>query len=323
VTWPKADLRQIPDHWRSIGSRQSPLTGGPRLAVTPVHAILNYVFALLQSETRLAISCLGMDAGLGLGLHADTANRDSLVFDVLEPIRPQVEMWLLDWIASEPLRRSDLFETARGNVRLMAPMCAKLSETAPVWGKLVAPWAEYVAQALWTGTKLGRARRLPLPTRLTQQRRTEVKGKIWTIGAEPPKAEHFCRGCGKKIANGRSNCADCAVEGATERLASAAKLGRVAAQTSEARAKHAASRKRNAQAQSAWDETSQPEWLTRELFSEKIQPKLSDVATSVIRSSIGVSRWYASRIRQGYRPHPRHWQALAKLVGVSSNGQRV
>jgi hypothetical protein len=43
---------------------------------------------------------------------------------------------------------------------------------------------------------------------------------------------------------------------------------------------------------------------------------LSNVATSVIRSNIGVSRWYASRIRQGYRPHPRHWQALADLAGV-------
>jgi hypothetical protein len=51
-------------------------------------------------------------------------------------------------------------------------------------------------------------------------------------------------------------------------------------------------------------------------FSQKIQPVLSNVATSVIRSSIGVSRWYASRIRQGYRPHPRHWKVLAELVGA-------
>src|SRR5438552_6672417 len=29
VTWPRADLQKIPDHWRSVGSRQSPLTGGP------------------------------------------------------------------------------------------------------------------------------------------------------------------------------------------------------------------------------------------------------------------------------------------------------
>lgn len=109
VSWPKADLQKIPEHWKFVGSRQSPLTGGPRLAVTPVHAILNYCFALLESETRLAITCLGLDAGLGLGLHTDTADRSSLVFDVLEPVRPQVERWLLTWISSEPLRRVDFF----------------------------------------------------------------------------------------------------------------------------------------------------------------------------------------------------------------------
>ena len=93
-----------------------------------------------------------------------------------------------------------------------------------------------------------------------------------------------------------------------------------AAQAPEALAKQADSQRRHSRARSAWDESSQPAWLTPELFSQKIQPLLSNIATSVIRSHIGVSRWYASRIRQGYRPHPRHWQALAKLVGASGGG---
>jgi hypothetical protein len=285
--------------------------------VTPAHAILNYCFALAEAETRLAISALGMDAGLGLGLHTDTANRDSLVFDVLEPIRPQVETWLLDWIAKEPLRRADFFETATGNARLMSPMCAKLSETVSVWGKLVAPWAEYVARMLSINAKSGRARTTTPPTRLTEQRRTEAKGKIWVTAVKPPKTDHVCRGCGKKILDRRTHCAKCAVEGATERLANAAKLGRVAAQSPNARAKHVSSRKRHAQACSAWDESMQPTWLTSEVFSQQVQALLSNISTSAIRSRIGVSRWYANKIRQGYRPHPRHWQALANLTGFS------
>jgi hypothetical protein len=134
---------------------------------------------------------------------------------------------------------------------------------------------------------------------------------------EPPKAEHFCRGCGKKIANERLNCANCAVDGATERLAVAAKQGRVAAKRPEARAKHVASRKRHAQAESAWDASMQPRWLTSEVFSQQVQPLLANIHTSAIRSRIAVSRWYAGRIREGYRPHPRHWQALAELIGVT------
>jgi len=321
VSWPKADLRKIPEHWRSVGSRQSPLTGGPRLAVTPAHAILNYCFALVEAETRLALSALGLDPGLGLGLHTDTADRSSLAFDVLEPARPEVETWLLDWIASEPLRRADFFETATGNVRLMAPMCAKLSETAPVWGKLVAPWAEYVVRTLWAGTKSGRARSSVPLTRLTQQRRSEAKGKLWTASVEPPKVDHLCRGCGKTITNGRIHCAKCAVSAATEHLIDAARSGRVAGHTPEALAKEAQTQRQHAQARSAWTRASQPAWLTAQAYLQNIQPLLARMSSSVIASRIGVSRWYAGRIRKGCRPHARHWEALAELVGVSANDQ--
>ena len=318
VSWPKADLQKIPDHWRFVGSRQSPLTGGPRLAVTPAHAILNYCFALLEAETRLALSSLGLDASLGVGLHTDTADRSSLAFDVLEPVRPQVETWLLDWIAREPLRRADFFETATGNCRLMSPMCTRLSRTVSVWGKLVAPWAEYVAQTLWAGGKSRRTGNLVPPTRLTQQRRTEAKGKVWISKVEPPKADHLCRGCGKTITNESTHCADCAVDKATERLIGVASLGRIAARFPEARAKHGATRRKHAKACSEWDASTQPAWITDQVYTEEIQPQLSQVSTSAIASRIGVSRWYAGRIRQGYRPHPRHWQSLAQMVGLES-----
>ncbi|MFZ2002575.1 MAG: CRISPR-associated endonuclease Cas1 [Candidatus Sulfotelmatobacter sp.] len=319
VAWPKADLQKIPRHWRFVGSRQSPLTGGPRLAVTPAHAILNYCFALLEAETRLAISSLGLDPGLGLGLHTDTADRSSMAFDILEPVRPEVERWLLSWIASEPLRRADFFETATGNCRLMAPMCTKLSATAPAWRKLVAPWAEYVVRTLWAGTKSGRARNSVPPTRLTQQRRTEAKGKIWIAAVEPPKADHLCRGCGKTITNGRIHCAKCAVSASTVRLIDAARSGRVAGHTPEALAKEAQTQRQHAQARSAWTPASQPAWLTVQVYLQKIQPSLARMSSSAIASRMGVSRWYAGRIRQGYRPHPRHWEALAELVGVSED----
>ncbi len=34
--------------------------------------------------------------------------------------------------------------------------------------------------------------------------------------------------------------------------------------------------------------------------------------SSNIARQIGISRWYAGRIREGYRPHPRHWERLAE-----------
>jgi hypothetical protein len=94
----------------------------------------------------------------------------------------------------------------------------------------------------------------------------------------------------------------------------AAKIGRLVSHTPEARAKQSATRGRHARACSEWDPSAQPAWLTEDLFTKRIQPLLPKFSTSTIARSIGVSRGYAGRIRDGYRPHPRHWQALAGLV---------
>jgi CRISPR-associated endonuclease Cas1 len=261
VMWPKADLRKIPDHWRTVGSRHSPLSGGPRLAVTPVHAILNYCSALLESESRLAVSALGLDPGLGLGLHTDTPNRDSLALDVLEPIRPQVEGWVLDWITREPLQRTDFFETATGNCRLMSHLCAKLNETAPVWRKLVAPWAEYVARTLWTRTSQSKSIR-SLATPLTQQHRREAKGRPSFPTVEAPKPDRLCRGCGKPLRRGKRLCRDCAEPLVCDNF----DLGRRTAQRPEFLAKRSATQRMHKEAIKNWKPSDLPAWLTRDVY---------------------------------------------------------
>jgi hypothetical protein len=67
-----------------------------------------------------------------------------------------------------------------------------------------------------------------------------------------------------------------------------------------------------------WKASSQPAWLTPQMFSEKIQPALAQTSATAIAKRIGVSRWYAGPVREGYRPHPRHWEALATLVGFTA-----
>ena len=86
--FPRSDLKRVPDHWLMFGTRQSPLSGSPRLAVNPPNAILNYLYAVLESEARLAAAALGLDPGLGM-VHVDTKARDSLACDLMEPIRPR------------------------------------------------------------------------------------------------------------------------------------------------------------------------------------------------------------------------------------------
>ena len=125
ITFPKMDLPRVPDHWLPFGTRKSPLTGSPRLAANPANAVLNYLYALLESESRLAAVALGLDPGLGF-LHADTDARDSLACDLMEAVRPHVDAYLLDWIRRQPFRREWFFEKSDGNCRLMAQFCVRL-----------------------------------------------------------------------------------------------------------------------------------------------------------------------------------------------------
>jgi CRISPR/Cas system-associated endonuclease Cas1 len=81
VMFPRNDLQRVPEHWCIFGARRSPLSNSPRLAINPPNAILNYLYAVLETEARLAASALGLDPGLGV-LHRDTPTRDSLACDL-------------------------------------------------------------------------------------------------------------------------------------------------------------------------------------------------------------------------------------------------
>jgi hypothetical protein len=97
-----------------------------------------------------------MDASMGI-FHVDQPNRDSLACDLMEPVRPHVDAYLLDWITTQPLKREWFFKQPNGNARLMKSLTERLSETAPTWARAVAPVAEWVAQALWSSGGKDRA----------------------------------------------------------------------------------------------------------------------------------------------------------------------
>src|SRR5262249_1565049 len=130
-----------------------------------------------------------------------------------------------------------------------------------------------------------------------------------------PRRQNICRGCGKTLTRGLDHCSQCAVGLASERLVDVARLGRTVAHTPEARTKAGQKQRQHAVARNSWNRSSNPTWLTASVYSETTQPLLAKLPNSVIASRIGVSRWYAGRIRQGYRPHPRHWEKLANAVG--------
>ena len=68
-----------------------------------------------------------------------------------------------------------------------------------------------------------------------------------------------------------------------------------------------------------WDPSSLPSWLTEQCYVDQIQPLLRSKKVREIAEMMQVSKPYAAFVRLGRkRPHPRHWVKLAASVGVTS-----
>lgn len=132
------DLARVPAKWTRYESRASILTGAPRAATNPVNALLNLTYSLLESESRLALLAAGLDPTLGV-LHADQRNRDSFALDAMEPVRPDVDSFVLDLLEERTLTSRDFVELANGVCRVRAPLSHDLALTIPRWRQLVEP----------------------------------------------------------------------------------------------------------------------------------------------------------------------------------------
>jgi hypothetical protein len=210
------------------------------------------------------------------------------------------------------------FEQRNGNARLMASLTEKLSETAPIWKRAVAPVAEWVAQALWNSRKNADSEQL-LPSRLTQRRRSEGRGNSFRRqAASQPLKIKVCPICGAEGVKNRY-CRSCGVEVSRDNLSRAALIGPATREKARAKARRSKALSDHAVANTWWEPSSLPTWLTAEFYQREIQPKLRTLKVREIAEALHLSQQYAALIRAGRRrPHPRHWEALTKLVGVSA-----
>lgn len=154
-TWARVPVRfdrswrsQVPDHWHVAGPRTSKVDRQwPRRATTPVHAALNYVYAIAESEALLAAYAIGFDPAVGL-MHADVRYRGSFAIDLMEPLRPIADEFVLDLLEQRELKRGDALETRRGVCRLGAELSQELALAAPSLRAASNPVTEEVAQRL-------------------------------------------------------------------------------------------------------------------------------------------------------------------------------
>ena len=310
------DVGTVPPHWSRYEGRRSVLASANsnRKAERPVNAILNYLYALVEIEAILACEVVGLDSGLGL-LHSDTKNRASFALDLMEPIRPEVDRYVLEFMESHTFRKSDFTETSDGHCRLLAPLTHELAETMPRWAKALAPVAESLAHSLGDVIEGKYVPATPLTRTRSKGAQAVVKARKATAKTAAESATQrqratsatsqkpwACPNCGNPVTNHRHvRCRSC-IEADPR-------------QTEAIRGRRGAAIAARKKALREWDEANPGVSYDPEHFEREILPGLANVKLSQIVEAAEISKSFASKVRRGeYKPHVSTWAALEQLI---------
>jgi CRISPR-associated endonuclease Cas1 len=313
------DRTRIPPHWSRYEGRRSVLASAAsnRKAERPVNAMLNYLYSLVEAEAILACQAVGLDPGLGI-VHADAKGRQSLALDVMEPVRPEVDAFVLDMIECRTFRRVEFIETSDGHVRLRSPLTHELAETMPQWAKSLGPIAEHVAHVFGKAMAGTYSAATPLTSRRHRDAQAVVKARkveatrraaasrvLQRPAAQPPAlALWTCPECGGAVTNPRHvRCETC--------------IAADPASTPEIRGRRGAAIAARKRALTEWDKANPGVVYDSELFRREILPRLRTVPLAEIMEAAGCCKASASDYRRGKRtPHVSTWGALAELARV-------
>jgi hypothetical protein len=329
------DLARVPTRWARYDSRASVLTGAPRAATNPVNAVLNYSYACLEAESRLALLAHGMDPTIGC-LHADQRNRDSFALDAMEPVRPDVDAFILDLLEDRVFTSRDFAQLPNGVCRIGASITHDLALALPQWRLRMAPIAARLSQVFrdaLTGKRTRSAAPAPKRSALAATPRKARQahpyaGKTWS--APRPEAlaaaPGACDLCGAPVLKRRRrHCEACmpqarrehgqrAIAKAREALAAQTVAGhdpRRSLGSNRARGEAIAEGHRRNR---SWARE-HPGPRDEAWFKREVAPKLDGFPLNEIAEATGLSLAACSRIRAGAKvPHPRHWEALRKLA---------
>jgi CRISPR-associated endonuclease Cas1 len=316
------DLKRIPAHWTRYEGRRSVLSSGNgnRKAERPTNGILSYVYKLLEVEAILACSAVGLDPGLGL-IHADVRGRQSLSLDLIEPVRPAVDAFVLDLLERRTFKKSDFIEISDGHCRLRAPLTHELAETLPQWSKAVAPVAERLAHTFGQAMDGKYVPVTPLTTKRHRSAQAVVKARKQANKAVAESETQLQRPTGLAQSD-EWTCPDCGGEVTNRRHVRCEPCIQAdPRQTAEIRGRRGAAIAARKRTLREWEESNPNVDYDPELFGREILPRLAEIKLAQIVEAIGCSKGYASVIRSGKQtPHVSTWETLAALVEGRSTG---
>ena len=90
-----------------------------------MNAMLNYAYAVLESQVRIQVVSDGFDPTQGI-MHETREGSSAFVFDMMEPERPKVDRAVLEFVKANPLHPADFTIRPDGVCRLNPEMAKRL-----------------------------------------------------------------------------------------------------------------------------------------------------------------------------------------------------
>jgi CRISPR-associated protein Cas1 len=144
VVWPNVPLMRwregsprIPASWKlPYSSRKRYASPNPRNAVHPVNALLNVAFSVTAGRLAAQLAAQGACPALGF-LHSDKPGRWSLVYDVIEPLRPLIERGVFGFIGRHQFGSNDFIRANDGSIRLADNLLRVVIAETAVSGRIL------------------------------------------------------------------------------------------------------------------------------------------------------------------------------------------
>jgi CRISPR-associated endonuclease Cas1 len=138
LRWKGLGRHPIPKDWQAFSQRYTFARnkGGTRNASHPVNAILNYAYAILESQVRIQVIAAGFDPTIGF-LHSGRRGRSDFVLDLMEPLRPIVDRKVLEFVQTHTFHPGDFTIRSDGVCRLNPEMAKNVVQCVGV--ETVAP----------------------------------------------------------------------------------------------------------------------------------------------------------------------------------------
>jgi len=121
LKWAGLWKKPIPTSWAKVGARSMAWQRESNNARHPINAMLNYGYAMLICQVQTELVAAGFDPAIGFA-HRRAWNPIPLVYDLMEPLRPEIDRKILEFSLANTFKPGDFTINGKGGCRLNPEM---------------------------------------------------------------------------------------------------------------------------------------------------------------------------------------------------------